>query len=217
MLLLGDSISMGYTPYVQEALAGRAHVARPMLDTDPPRAENCAGTTKGVRELDRWLAQDGGAWDVIHVNFGLHDLKRVDPATGGNSNDASDPHQADPERYEAQLREIVTRLQDTGARVVLATTTPVPDGELRPYRAPQDAIVYNRVAVRVAERAGVPVNDLHAFVLAQPPPFRRANNVHFDAVGSRALGEQVAAAILEAAGRPPAPTADELAPATAPN
>ncbi len=200
VLLLGDSISIGYTPFVQEALAGRAHVARPMLDGDPPRAENCAGTTKGIAELDRWLAPDGGAWDVVHVNFGLHDLKRVDAATGQNSNDPADPHQADLARYEPQLRDIVTRLQATGARVVLATTTPVPDGELRPYRAPQDAALYNRVALRVAQEAGVAVNDLHAFVLAQPPPFQRANDVHFDAAGSRALGERVAAAVLEVAG-----------------
>lgn len=204
VLLLGDSISIGYTPFVQEALAGRAHVARPMLDGDPPRPENCAGTNKGVEALDRWLAQDGGAWDVIHVNFGLHDLKRVDAETGKNSNDTSDPQQADPERYEAQLRLIVARLRATGARVVLATTTPVPGGELRPYRAPEDAVAYNRIAVRVAQDAGVPLNDLHAFVLGQPPELQQPENVHFTDPGSRALGERVAGAILEVAGLAPA-------------
>jgi hypothetical protein len=46
VLILGDSISIGYTPFVQEYLKGRANVFRPMLENGKP--ENCAGTTKGV-------------------------------------------------------------------------------------------------------------------------------------------------------------------------
>ena len=139
VLLLGDSISIGYTPYVQEVLAGRAVVLRPM---NPDKngvqgsggAENCAGTSKGVANLDRWLAIDGGQWDVIHFNFGLHDLKRVQPDSAKNSNDPTHPHQADLATYERQLRTIVARLQTTEARLVFVTTTPVPNGGVRPQR-----------------------------------------------------------------------------------
>ena len=200
VLLLGDSISMGYTPHVQELLAGRAHVVRPTRPNreGQPRPENCEGTNKGVVELDRWLALDGGAWDVIHFNFGLHDLKRVDPETGRNSGDPDHPHQADPERYGRQLAQIVARLQATGARVVFANTTPVPEGIQRPYRAPQDARVYNDVARGVMEQAGVPINDLFAF--AAEAGLGRPADVHFSAEGSRALAERVVEAILERAG-----------------
>jgi acyl-CoA thioesterase-1 len=197
VLLLGDSISMGYTPFVQETLADRAVVIRPTHENG--RAENCAGTNNGIVQLDRWLALDGGGWDVIHFNFGLHDLKRVEPETGKNSDDPSDPHQADLASYEAQLQQIVMRLQSTGARLVFATTTPVPDGELRPHREPGDAIAYNRVAEAVMQDAGVPVNDLHRFIAESDPPLSQYGDVHFTAEGSRALGERVAEAILDAA------------------
>ena len=90
VLLLGDSISMGYTPFVQEQMAGRALVVRPMGINGRP--ENCEGTNKAVEELERWLAIDGGNFDVIHFNFGLHDLKRVWPEDSRNSNDPDHPH-----------------------------------------------------------------------------------------------------------------------------
>ncbi len=181
---------------MREALGERAVVVRPWSGT---RAENCEGTNKGIEALDRWLELDPGEWDVIHFNFGLHDLKRVDASTGRNSNEATDPHQAGPERYERQLTALTERLVATRAQVVFGTTTPVPEGPLRPYREPQDALRYNRIARDVMERAGVAVNDLHAYVLSQEPPLLRAGDVHFDARGSRLLGERVAEAILAAA------------------
>jgi hypothetical protein len=202
VLLLGDSISIGYTPFVQQALEGRAQVVRPTRGENSERPENCAGTNNGVEHLERWLTLEGGEWDVIHFNFGLHDLKRVHADTGKNSNDADAPHQASPERYEAQLRAIVTRLKTTGARLVFATTTPVPTGELRPYRAPADALEYNRIAVQVMADERVEVNDLFGFLMQREPSLLRPGDVHFSEVGSRELGERVALAILDVAGLP---------------
>lgn len=66
ILLLGDSISIGYTPAVQEALRADAVVVRPT--TGPGKAENCEGTTKGEKEVRRWLALEGGGWDVVRYN-----------------------------------------------------------------------------------------------------------------------------------------------------
>ncbi|MEM7307807.1 MAG: SGNH/GDSL hydrolase family protein [Planctomycetota bacterium] len=202
VLLLGDSISMGYTEPVGELLAGRAVVQR-ALRPDGERAENCQGTNHGVQHLARWLAQDGGGWDVVHFNFGLHDLKRVQPDTGKNSGLPRDPHQASPERYRAQLSEIVARLQASGARLVFATTTPVPSAPLRPHRAPADVLLYNQIARDVMSAAGVPVNDLHGFVMARLDEMQRPRDVHFSREGSGALAAEVARAVLEAAGLQP--------------
>lgn len=196
VLLLGDSISIGYTPVVEELLAGEAFVVRPRNANGG--AENCAGTTKGVAHVDRWLALEGGGWDVIHFNFGLHDLKHVVPGTGRNSNDPDHPHQASPEEYRAQLAEIVGRLEETGARLIFATTTPVPSGGVKPFRDPEDVVRYNAAAREVVGDAAV--NDLYAFVLPRMEELGRPADVHFEPEGSRALGEEVARAIRAAAG-----------------
>ena len=199
VLLLGDSISLGYTAEVRRRLAGRAIVARANFGPHDRRHENCAGTTKGVAQLDRWLAQDGGRWDVIHFNFGLHDLKRVDAATGKNSNDPSDPRQAEPDRYRSNLSDIAGRLKATGATVIFATTTPVPEGELRPHRDPADAPLYNAIAREVMAEHGVLVNDLFEVIATGPASLGKPADVHFTPEGSAALGAAVAAFVLEAA------------------
>lgn len=72
VMILGDSISIGYTLQVRKKLSGKANVFRPMKGN---RRINCNGTKVGVVQLDTWLA--GHKWDVIHFNWGLHDLKHV--------------------------------------------------------------------------------------------------------------------------------------------
>src|SRR3954465_5493214 len=52
VLLIGDSISMGYTLPVREALAGKANVHRPPA--------NCGPTSRGVEMIDSWLGD--GRW-----------------------------------------------------------------------------------------------------------------------------------------------------------
>lgn len=199
VLLLGDSISIGYTPHVRTALEGRARVVRPM-NASGRSAQNCQGTNNGVQKLEEWLGIDGGGWEVIHFNFGLHDLKRVDPESGRNSKDPQHPHQADLERYEQQLRAITERLLETDARVVFASTTPVPPGVVAPYRAVEDAVNYNAVAERVMGELGVSVNDLFAYVAGGDPAWCRPKDVHFTPEGSQALGAEVARVILGVAG-----------------
>lgn len=194
VLILGDSISIAYTPYVQKILADGAVVLRP---TKGKGAENCAGTNNGVANIDRWLEIDGGNWDVIHFNFGLHDLKHVD-AKGQNSNNADDPHQADPERYAKQLREIVGKLKATGASLIFATTTPVPSGGVKPYRDVNDPQRYNAIAKEIMKENGVAVNDLYEFALPRLDRLQQPVNVHFNAKGSEALAEQVAEHVMAA-------------------
>src|SRR3954452_21572573 len=74
---------MGYTLPVREMLKGVANVHRPPT--------NCGPTTRGVEQIDAWLGD--GKWDVIHFNFGLHDLKYVD----------KDGKNASPEKGKAQV------------------------------------------------------------------------------------------------------------------
>lgn len=185
VLLLGDSISIGYTLDVREALKGKANVHRP--------ATNCGPTTNGVKNIDAWLGD--AKWDVIHFNFGLHDLKFVD-AQGKNTEPAKGKYQVSLEEYEKNLETLVERMKKTGAKLIFATTTPVPEGSAA--RIAGDELKYNEVALRVMKKHGAAIDDLHAFALPILAEIQLPANVHFKPEGSKRLADQVAASILKA-------------------
>lgn len=190
VLILGDSISIGYTPFVQQMLAD-TFVTRPMRGRG---AENCQGTDYGIANIDRWLKMKGGNWDVIHFNFGLHDLKHVDAETGKNSMKPEDPLQSSPEEYETQLREIVSKLKATNAKLIFCTTTPVPEG-VKPLRETSAPGVYNEIGIRIAKENGIAVNDLYSFAEERIDQIQMPANVHFSRDGSKTLAEKVAESI----------------------
>ena len=191
VLLLGDSISIGYMLPVRTRLAGKANVHRP--------AENCGETARGLKSLDQWLCD--GKWDVIHFNFGLHDVKYLDEKGALVAPDKG-RQVASVEQYEKNLRELAARLRLTGAKLIFATTTPVPAGSAG--RIEHDEVRYNAAAVRVMKENGVAIDDLHAFVAARQGKIQLPKNVHFTPDGYVQLANAVAASIapaLPAAGK----------------
>jgi len=176
VLLIGDSISVGYTLPVRRLLAGKANVHRIPANGGP--------TTNGLAQLARWIGTS--RWDVIHFNWGLHDLKLT--ATG--------KHFTPLPQYETNLLILTRRLKATGAALIWANTTPVPLGKLSPARQSGDEIRFNDAARRVMEQHGVAINDLHGFAVAQGAKLQRPANVHFTAEGYDALAGQVAGAVL---------------------
>jgi acyl-CoA thioesterase-1 len=190
VLLIGDSISIGYTVPTRKTLEGKANVHRPRT--------NCGPTSKGVAEIDEWLG--GGKWDLIHFNWGLHDLKYMGPA-GQNLADpkAKDSHQqVPPKEYGKNLDQLVTRLKKTGAKLIWRNTTPVPEGAAG--RVVGDSAKYNMIAAKVMEKHGVPTHDMFALVKPQQDKIMRPANVHFTPEGSEALGRDVARVITAALG-----------------
>ena len=195
VLILGDSISVGYTLGVRARLAGRANVFRP-LQADRSGPENCQGTTLGAKRVAHWLT--GRKWDVIHFNWGLHDLKHVKiSGTSENSDEASDPVQASIPAYVENLRQIITRLQATGARLVFATTTPVVPDTRSPLRSPDSPPAYNAAAITLMKANGIRVNDLFALTTPKLSQLQLPRNVHFTAAGSDLLATEVARIIGE--------------------
>ena len=188
ILILGDSISIGYTDFVGQALRGKANVYRPLKEDGGPW--NCQGTTNGLKHLETWLKIQP-KWDVIHFNFGLHDLKHVHPVTGKNSNDPSHPQQANLKQYRKNLKWIVKKLRATGAQLVFATTTPVPDAASGPLRHADQPPTYNQVAGKIMKKNDIPVNDLYGFILPRMGEIQKPNNVHFTQKGSQVLAEQI--------------------------
>lgn len=194
VLILGDSISIGYTPVVQKLLEGQMTVVRPMNKNG--KAENCSDTKFGVASVDRWLQLEGGKWDVIHFNWGLHDIKHMKADGKTVSDQASDPVNNSVEIYEKNLREIVAKLKASGAKLVFATTTPVPDQPMKVFRSNPDVIRYNEAALRVMKDNQIAVNDLYAFVHPKMKELQiQPANVHFTPAGSQALGAEVVKAI----------------------
>ena len=188
VLLIGDSISIGYTVPVRQMLEGKANVHRPLT--------NCGPTSKGVVEIEKWLGD--GKWDVIHFNWGLHDLKYLGP-NGENLADptkASSKQQVPPEQYEANLRKLVERLKKTDAKLIWRSTTPVPEGAKG--RVVGDSAKYNAIAAKIMKEHDIPIDDQYAFALPRLKEIQRPANVHFTTEGSKQLAKQAVEAIFKA-------------------
>jgi len=188
VLLIGDSISIGYTLPVRELLKGKANVHRIPANGGP--------TINGLKALDSWLGSS--KWDVIHFNWGLHDLKYMGP----NNENLADPkaptsrQQVPLPEYEKNLRSLVARLKKTGAKLIWCTTTPVaPETQ---GRVSGDEVKYNEAALRVMKEAGVAIDDLYAFAKPKLSKIQLPANVHFTPEGYQELAGQVAAAIEKA-------------------
>ena len=196
VLILGDSISIAYTPMVIEGLAGKANVSRPKV--------NCGPTTRYLESLDNWLTGPGVThaantkWDLIHFNAGLHDLcyRNPDAKAYGNRDKVNGTLSVTLEDYEQNLETIVQRLKKTGATIIFANTTVVPEGEAG--RKVGDDLRYNEVAAKVMARHGIAVNDLQALTATFPPKlFRKPGDVHYTEQGSQKLADQVCTAIAK--------------------
>jgi acyl-CoA thioesterase-1 len=181
ILLIGDSISIGYTLPVRKLLDGKANVHRITMNGGP--------TSNGTVNLAKWLGE--GKWDIIHFNFGLHDLKIME---GGK-------RQVEPADYERNLRTLVTELRKTGAKLIFATTTPVPEGKLATPRNSADVALYNQIALKVMTEHGVAIDDLNAAITPHLAKLQRPHDVHYTAEGSAALGQVVVKSLEKELGK----------------
>lgn len=192
VLIIGDSISIGYTPFVKEYLAGKANVYR-----IPTNAQH---TVSGLKNLDRWLGNI--KWDVIYFNWGLHDLCYRNPKSSnqGNRDKVNGKLTTSLDRYDKNLRQLVERLKKTGAGLVWATTTPVPDNELGRFKG--DEIKYNAAARRIMVAADVTISDLYSHAMKKLNSIQiPGGNVHFHQDGSRYIAQKVTKSILTELGK----------------
>jgi hypothetical protein len=176
VLLIGDSISIGYTLPVRKRLEGVANVHRIPAN---------GGPSKNLNRYDSWLGT--GKWDVIHFNHGIHDLRHMPDGK----------RQVEPADYEANLKAIVAKLKATGAKLVFANTTPIPQPPLKPERTFGAVPDYNEIATRVMKEAAVPVNDLYQHMLPRFEELHQPQDLHYMPEGSEHLADKVAAAIKE--------------------
>ena len=187
VLLIGDSISIGYTLPTRDFLKGKANLHRIPTNGGP--------TTKGLASIDEWLGNR--KWDLIHFNWGLHDLKYMGP-NGENlfPKEKGGKPQVPIDAYEKNLDKLVTRLKNTGAKLIWRNTTPVPPGSKGRYVG--DSVKFNTAAARVMKKHGVPTHDLFTMSKKRMREIMRPANVHYTPEGSKVLGKDVARVIMEA-------------------
>ena len=187
--IIGDSISLGYTPEVVRLLDGRARVTH-----NPGNAQY---SSFGLRNLKAWLGNEH--FDLIHFNWGCWDRHYLDLAA-----DPLEPSVAQfkrdgvrrtaPEQYATNLEAIVKILQTTGTKLVWASSTPLrDDGKL--VCKPEEVAPYNVVAASVMTAHGIAINDLYACALPELDRLISSDGCHFTADGYRHLGRQVATVI----------------------
>jgi lysophospholipase L1-like esterase len=186
VLLIGDSISMGYTPALRELLKGKANLQHP--------TQNCGPSSRIVSNLDQYLGKK--PWDVIQFNCGIHDLTYMDEARKPTSPTQGGKPQVPLDEYRSNLEKIVVRLKKTGAKLIWCTTTPIKSPA--DYRIPTDVDLYNDAAKQVMRHHEIEITDLHGQILQHGAPKWDAGGVHFTADGSRELASWVAPAIEKA-------------------
>ncbi|NLE37410.1 MAG: SGNH/GDSL hydrolase family protein, partial [Pirellulaceae bacterium] len=150
-------------------------------------------TARGLENLDKWLGDK--PWDVIHFNWGLHDVKRQK----NGKRDVRGPLVRTPEDYAKNLDELVRRLKKTDAVLIWAATTPVPEGAAG--RRKGDEVALNREAAKIMKKHDVKTNDLYGYILPQLKKTQRPRDVHFTNKGSEILAKKVVEEITAALGR----------------
>jgi len=185
VLIIGDSISIGYMVPLREKLKGIANVYRPQT--------NCGPSSKGLEEIDAWLGDRH--WSLIQMNHGLHDLKYMGPQGQNLANPKVDSshQQIPPDQYAKNLNELALRVKKTGATIIWCETTPVPEGAAG--RVVGDSKKYNAIAKKVMSEHGIKTNGLFDFASNNVPT--REANVHYTPENSEKLADYVAGVIKE--------------------
>jgi acyl-CoA thioesterase-1 len=180
VLIMGDSISIGYTPRVRKLLDGKANIHRPKT--------NCRWSAFGNENVLHWIGDE--KWDLIHFNFGLWDWY------GWKQN-----KKATAQSYAKSLEGIVQKLKSSGAKLVFAVTTPPcigPEKKVKFIVSEERAEEFNRAALAVMKKYGVAINDLYSAIGKDRAKYQLGeNDVHYNDAGRDLLAAQVSKVITK--------------------
>jgi len=164
ILIIGDSVSIGYTPHVASIMADKAFVQHSPWGGDGGAEE----TLYGARCIENLIrAPDGTplAPEVLMFNWGLHN------SLAGNCTPPCVPGQSGPPaEYAPYLKKIVASLQSAPAlaktKLLFGITTPML------CVAKTDALqsTLNKQAVAIMAAAGIPTVDLYAAIVGKCGP-----------------------------------------------
>lgn len=168
LLVIGDSISIGYTPTLQATLTAYDVVHNPC---------NAMSSNNGIKKIDSWLAMRTD-WHAITFNHGLWDIR-----DGINTSE---------DTYRSNLTEVATKIKARTTRPLFILATRVPINA--PYRTNDDIVRYNEIATEVMVSLGIPVLDLYSasesIIDMHINPVEQ-NDVHYTSEGYETLGEAI--------------------------
>ncbi|MCB4807858.1 SGNH/GDSL hydrolase family protein [Tamlana sp. 62-3] len=183
VLIIGDSISIGYTTFVKENLKEVAEVVH-----NPGNAQH---TGKGLKNIENWIGDE--QWDIIHFNWGLWDLcyRHPDSKVQGKRDKANGTITFSIEDYERNLRAIVKKIkQKSNAKLIFVTISYVPTEEAGRYV--EDAIKYNKVARKVMQENDIEINDIYKVSKKIHQKHGKGNDdVHYTKKGYQELGKHI--------------------------
>ena len=190
-IVLGDSVSIGYTPDVISMLSKTCAVQHTPWDV----SDGGAGSTDfALNCLDVFLAtahEQAVHWDVIFFNFGLHNL---------NNDSAAEA------LYSTQLMNITQRLQVAGKKVVFGLTTPFMPDYLLGNHVVED-LNLRAQKIMTSQPTPIPVVGLYDVIVKKCGPLPYVNcsicrkepcSYHYNAEGSELLATAVSTAIKSA-------------------
>lgn len=183
ILIIGDSISIGYTPYVWKYFQGKA-----MVTHNPGNGQH---TGTGLEKIEEWIGD--GDWDLIQLNWGLWDLvyRHPDSKAYGNRDKVNGKVTFTIDEYASNLDSLITKIKElTDAKLIFVTTSFVPEEETGRFSS--DPEKYNAAAKVVMQKHGVPVNDIYEDSKAIHKVHGiGSNDVHYTEKGSVELGKLI--------------------------
>lgn len=172
VLMIGDSIRQNIQPMVFKLLSGIAEVHGP--------EDNCRFSRYTLWHLDDFLGE--GGYDVIHINCGIWDITRKEQF---NNECFTELYE-----YTRDMTKIIKALKKTGAKIILASSTPVKnDSE---FHKNEDIIMYNEALLRIAQKEDVIFSNLHSVINANKELYICEDNIHLSKEGIKVLGSVVA-------------------------
>jgi len=162
VMLIGDSITVGYTIPVNEYLKGKVHA-------DSLATSKALDHPFYCEEIDFFARQFGFEYQAVHFNNGLHGWH------------------LSPAEYEKLYEEKVLWLKKRfpKAKIALATSTAVvfsgTDHRVNP-EADEKVSAYNAAVRRIAQKHGLPVDDLYPSSAVRED-WRGGDTHHFNQTG----------------------------------
>ncbi|QHV94131.1 SGNH/GDSL hydrolase family protein [Spirosoma endbachense] len=181
LYVIGDSISMRYGPFLEKYVQGvwqydrKSDDGQAAKNLDVPVGAN-GGDSRMVLEYLKLKAPDKSFQpDVLLLNCGLHDIKRL-PETNAI--------QVDSVSYRKNLEAIYQLVHKRSIRLIWMRTTAVEDERHNSRskafkRYARDLDAYNAIADEVMHRHGVPIIDLYTFTRSLGSK-HFVDHVHYD-------------------------------------